>query len=74
MKLKSTLFTIIFSLLAVYGHAQESAVDMADTMRSNGKIYVVLGVVLILVVGLLGYVIYLDRKLTVLEKKNNYNQ
>lgn len=42
---------------------------MADTMRSNGKIYVVLGVVLIVLAGLLGYLFFMDKKVTNLEKK-----
>lgn len=42
---------------------------MADAMRSNGKIYVVLGVVLIVLAGLLGYLFFVDKKVTNLEKK-----
>lgn len=42
---------------------------MADAMRSNGKIYVVLGVVLIVLAGLLGYLFFIDKKVTNLEKK-----
>lgn len=56
--------------MALISHAQESTIAMADTMRSEGKIYVVVGVVILLVVGLLGYVIYLDRKLAQIEKHN----
>jgi len=41
----------------------------AFDMRSNGKIYVVVGVVLIILVGLLLYVARLDRKITRLEKE-----
>jgi CcmD family protein len=41
----------------------------AFEMRSNGKIYVVVGVVLIILVGLLLYVARLDRKITRLEKE-----
>jgi hypothetical protein len=46
--------------------AQEA--EMADVMRSDGKIYVVVGVVLIVLTGLLAYLILLDRKLRRLEK------
>lgn len=70
MKHKSTYFTIFLVCMALIGHAQESTIAMADTMRSEGKIYVVVGVVILLVVGLLGYVIYLDRKLAQIEKHN----
>jgi hypothetical protein len=41
----------------------------AFDMRSNGKIYVVVGVVLIILVGLLIYMARLDRKITRLEKE-----
>ena len=40
----------------------------AFDMRNNGKIYVVVTVVLIILVGLLLYLIRLDRKITKLEK------
>ena len=41
----------------------------AFDMRSNGKIYVVVGVVLIVLIGLLLYLIRLDRKISRLEKE-----
>jgi CcmD family protein len=41
---------------------------MADQMRANGKIYIVVAVVVVILVGLLLYVIRLDRKITRLEK------
>ena len=44
-------------------------IEMADTMRSNGKIYVVVSVILILFVGLSAYLVILDKKVTALEKK-----
>jgi hypothetical protein len=47
------------------GHAP---VDMADAMRANGMIYVVIAVVLTILAGLLFYVYRLDRKITRLEK------
>lgn len=57
-------------LLSASAIAQESKeVEMADAMRSNGKIYVVLAVILILFIGLLIYLISIDRKLTKLEKE-----
>ena len=44
-------------------------VEMADVMRSNGKIYVVVGAIVIIFAGLLCYAITLDRKLKRLEKE-----
>ena len=43
-------------------------VDMAGTMRSNGKIYVVVAVLVIILLGLVFYLIRLDRKISRLEK------
>jgi hypothetical protein len=42
---------------------------MADTMRSNGKIYVVIAVILTIFAGIIIYLIRLDRKMTKLEKE-----
>jgi hypothetical protein len=49
------------------GFAQEK-VEMADAMRSNGKIYVVVAVCLIILIGLFLYVMSVDKKLRKLEK------
>ncbi len=46
----------------------DSKVEMADLMRSNGKIYVVVGILLIIFSGITYYTIRLDRKITKLEK------
>lgn len=48
--------------------AQQESAEMADTMRSNGKIYVVVAVILTILAGLILYVARLDRKITRLEK------
>ena len=40
---------------------------MADTMRANGKIYVIVGIILIVLLGLITYLILLDRKVKKLE-------
>ena len=44
-------------------------VEMADTMRSEGKIYVVVGIVVVILVVMLGYIIHVDRKLSRLENQ-----
>ena len=48
---------------------QNQKVEMADVMRSNGKIHVVVGAIIIIFAGLLCYAITLDRKLIRLEKE-----
>jgi ABC-type amino acid transport system permease subunit len=57
--------SILFSLLA---QAQDKSIEMADTMRENGKIYVVVAVVLAILVGLFLYLIRLDKKISNIEK------
>jgi uncharacterized protein HemX len=47
---------------------RNSSVEMADVMRSNGKIYVVVAVILTLFLGLVVYLIRLDQKVSKLEK------
>ncbi|MBL0234637.1 MAG: CcmD family protein [Chitinophagaceae bacterium] len=42
---------------------------MADTMRSNGRIYVVVAVMTTILLGLIFYVSRLDRKISKLEKE-----
>ena len=61
---------IIFLFINFLSHAQEATdtVDMADTMRSNGKIYVVVAVILAIFAGIIIYLIRLDKKMTKLEK------
>ncbi|MEO7991973.1 MAG: CcmD family protein [Chryseolinea sp.] len=58
-----SLMLIMFSFIA----QAQSNVEMADTMRSEGKIYVVVGIILIVLVGLIAYLVMLDRKVNKLE-------
>ena len=44
-------------------------VEMADTMRSEGKIYVIVGIILIVLAGLFVYLFMLDRKIRKIEDK-----
>ena len=46
-----------------------SAVEMATVLRSSGKIYVVVAAIVIVFVGLVAYLISIDRKVSKLEKK-----
>ena len=58
---------LAFFLLAIPGFAQE--IEMADIMRSEGKIYVVVAILLVILGGLLIYILAIDKKATRLEKK-----
>jgi CcmD family protein len=43
--------------------------QMADTMRAEGKIYVVVAIILVIFLGLVAYLAYTDRKVSKLEKR-----
>lgn len=47
------------------------AVAMADVLRSEGKIYVVVAVILIIFIGLIAYLFRIERKLNDLSKEIN---
>ncbi|HLW20103.1 MAG TPA: hypothetical protein VKX33_07270 [Cyclobacteriaceae bacterium] len=54
---------------------QNTGVEMADVMRSEGKIYVLVGIIGIVLAGILVYLIYTDKKISKLEqqfKDNSY--
>ena len=62
------IFFITCIFLSSAAFAQE--VEMADSMRSNGKIYVVVAVCLTILIGLFIYVFLLDKKISRFEKNN----
>jgi CcmD family protein len=59
------IFCLVFAQLGV---AQMPAVEMADAMRQNGKIYVVVLVMAIIFLGVVFYLINLDKKISKIEK------
>lgn len=63
------LFTLLLFSFSTF--AQTEQPEMADAMRSNGKIYVVVVVCLVILLGLVGYVIRIDRRLSKLEQKKD---
>jgi uncharacterized membrane protein len=66
-KLKQIGLTIAMAMLTVFANAQEM-VNEKDFMHSNGKIYVVMAVVVTILIGLFLYLLNLDRKISKLEK------
>ena len=68
--IKKIIGLLVMMLTSFVLFAQDKQVEMADTMRSNGRIYVVVAVVTTILTGLILYVIRLDRKITKLEKDN----
>ena len=61
----ASLFIFLLINLSVFG---QEKVEMADTMRSNGKIYVVVAVCITILMGLFIYLIILDKKISRFEK------
>lgn len=67
--IRKILLSLSLLLLHVLVFAQDTnGIEMADKMRSNGKIYVVAAVVLTILTGLILYLVRLDRKISRLEK------
>ena len=65
--LRRIALSVCALLLSMVTFAQEKP-EMADAMRSNGKIYVVVVVCLIILIGLFLYVANIDRKIRKMEK------
>jgi hypothetical protein len=66
LKIVMVCFAVVFCSVAIAQNADPETKD--GVMRSYGKIYVVLTVVLTILCGLLFYVVRLDRKISKLEK------
>lgn len=60
---------VITMLVHTIIFAQNDTVEMATTMRSNGKIYIVVAVCLTILLGLFLYVWNIDRKISASEKE-----
>lgn len=69
-KLLLLITSLMVNLLAL---AQDTSVDMADTMRKEGKIYVVVAIILTIFAGIIFFLIRLDRKISKLEKEEKLN-
>jgi uncharacterized membrane protein len=61
------LYLLVFIFLTFFANAQET--EMADSFRSEGKIYVVITVLGIVFTCIIGVLIFLERKLSRLEKE-----
>lgn len=69
--MKKITLLLILLIYTINLFAQDNSVAMADAMRSNGKIYVVVAVLLVILIGLIIYLFSLDKRLKMLEKKSN---
>jgi len=69
-KYASCLLAFLWVLPGIPAFAQNPAeVEMADQLRADGKIYVVVAVLSIILVGMLVFLFLLDRKIGRLEKQ-----
>lgn len=71
--MRNWLVRILLStwMICSISSARAQEVEMADTLRAEGKIYVIVGIILIVLAGLFVYLFLLDRKVTRIEKELN---
>ena len=67
MKNVNKILVWLMAFLPFSAFAQD--VEMADLLHKNGKIYVVVGVIAIIFIGIVVYLITIDRRLTKIEKE-----
>lgn len=58
----------LFFTFTATAQMDQKPVEMADAMRSNGKIYVVVAVLVTILAGIVIYLVRLERKIGQLEK------
>ncbi|SFG90333.1 CcmD family protein [Pedobacter insulae] len=68
--MKKIVFTLIMLITSMNLFAQASEIEMADALRSNGKIYIVVISIVIILLGLLTYLFAIEKRLKMLEKKS----
>ncbi|WP_295716275.1 CcmD family protein [Mucilaginibacter sp.] len=69
MKKLTLLLMLVLSFATAFAQ-QKQPVEMADVLRSSGKIYVVVTTIVIVFVGLAIYLFSIDRRLKKIEKEN----
>lgn len=69
--MKKIFFSLILMMATMQLFAQDNGVEMADNLRSNGKIYVVVICIVIILVGLLAYLFSIDKRLKKIEKESH---
>ena len=73
-KVSIAVFAFVNFILSLNLFAQQSVtqeVAMADQMRADGKIWVVVAVIGVLFVGIIGFLVSIDRKVSKLEKEKS---
>ena len=67
--MKKAIFSFVLAILFSTTQLLAQTADSGDFMRSIGKMYVVVAVLVSMFIGIVFYLISLDRKLTKLEKR-----
>lgn len=65
--MKKLVYLVLLMLSGTAVQAQDF--EMADVMRSNGQIYVVVAIILIVLCGLFAFLFMLERKIRRIENK-----
>jgi len=68
-KLISLILMLFAFTVNLFAQQNVEAVEMADQMRSDGKIYVVVAVVLVVLLGIFIYLTRLDSRISKAEKE-----
>ena len=70
-KIKTIFSLLLLLLVSIFVQAQEGTAKtgFGETMRSSGRIYVVVAVILTILIGLFLYLVRLDRKMSKMEKE-----
>jgi CcmD family protein len=68
MKKLISLLAILFTAFGVAAAQELQTPEMADPLRQSGKIYVVVGVIAIIFIGIVVYIIAIDSRVSRLEK------
>ena len=66
-KIAYYLLSVVFITTGVF--AQNQDVEMADAFRADGKIYVVIAVISVVLAGMFFYLFKLDKKITNVEQQ-----
>ena len=67
-------FFLIITLFLAFTNNLKAQSGSSDFMRNIGMIYVVIGVIIIIFIGIIAFLINLDRKLTKLENQIKENE
>jgi uncharacterized membrane protein len=69
--------TLLFMLVTLNLFSQQAVnqeIAMADQMRADGKIWVVFTVISVIFVGIIAFLVNIDRKVSKLEKQKSVNK